>query len=98
MADRTHPAVSRQMNRPRSVWLAALILPVMLVAMGACRGTADGVLNAASADGPASGGTLRVAISNTWIKAGAASLDPQQDYTNVGWEIMRCCLLRTLMS
>lgn len=38
------------------------------------------------------GGTLRAVTSQPF------PLDPQADYSDVAWEIYRCCLLRTLLS
>ncbi|MGH2788974.1 MAG: ABC transporter substrate-binding protein [Actinomycetota bacterium] len=40
------------------------------------------------------GGTLMVgALKEAW-----SGLDPQQEYSNEGWALLRCCLLRTLLS
>src|SRR5262245_58425680 len=40
------------------------------------------------------GGTLRVVMLND----ASAELDPQKEYSPIGFELFRCCLLRTLMS
>lgn len=40
------------------------------------------------------GGTLRVVMLND----ANAELDPQKEYSSIGFELFRCCLLRTLMS
>jgi ABC-type transport system substrate-binding protein len=40
------------------------------------------------------GGTLRVGV----VQWSELTLDPQADYTSTGWELLRCCLARTLLS
>ena len=77
--------------RKRSGHLAAVALAVMLVA--SCTGGGTKATSPASPN-PGSGGTLRVGMTG----APYFDLDPQYEWYFATWELLRCCLLRTLMS
>src|SRR4030095_17250325 len=79
---------------------AILIMVVLLVA-GACAFGRDQLGGSRQADrAPVRGGTLRAAVPDSRVGEfeDLGDLDPQRGYTNLAWELFRCCLLRTLYS
>jgi peptide/nickel transport system substrate-binding protein len=71
---------------------------VMLLVVSACTsGDEQGGEGtpAPSPDPTSRGGTLRLAAPDPWA---LPELDPQRAYGGPEWEVMRCCLLRTLYS
>jgi peptide/nickel transport system substrate-binding protein len=70
------------------------ILPVALavVLLASCTGGTHTTTTASPNSG--SGGTLRVGMTG----AAYFALDPQYEWYFATWELLRCCLLRTLMS
>ena len=77
--------------RTRTVALAAV-----LALLAACTGGGDGSRDPTSSPStePWRGGTLRVALAGDAFE----QLDPQREYFAATWELLRCCLLRTLFS
>ena len=91
MADRSGAGVT-SVARVRILVLGVIVL---LVGLTACASTRDGRVRASATEGDGSGGTLRVGLP----EAGASlQLDPQRSYDTNAWEVMRCCLVRTLFS
>ena len=77
---------------------SAVLTAALLVALGACTSEGDrGERSTGTERTTLSGGTLRVAVSDWWI-SNVVRLDPQRDYGIIGWQLYRCCLLRTLYS
>jgi peptide/nickel transport system substrate-binding protein len=72
-------------RRSRSLLVAALL--VASCTGGATSGTP-------APPNPGSGGTLRVGMTG----AAFFGMDPQYEWFFATWEILRCCLVRTLMS
>jgi peptide/nickel transport system substrate-binding protein len=71
------------------------LVAATLVVLAACASGGPERRPAAD-DASLRGGTLRVAVSD--FSLGNVDLDPQRAYTNLSWELFRCCLLRTLYS
>ena len=73
-----------------------LLAAIVLIAAGCTGGGGTGAGSTAPASPePWRGGTLRLAL----VQDFSADLDPQQAYTlTPEWEVLRCCLLRTLFS
>ena len=72
-------------RRSRSLLIAALLV-------AGCTG--GGPTGTSAAPNPGSGGTLRVGMTGPAF----FGLDPQYEWFFATWEILRCCLVRTLMS
>ena len=68
----------------------SLLVALLLVA--SC--TSGGTTGTSAPPNPGSGGTLRVGMTG----APYFGLDPQYEWFFATWEILRCCLVRTLMS
>jgi ABC-type transport system substrate-binding protein len=60
----------------------------------ACGGGGGGTTSKSTQAGFKKGGTLRVAIVSDVHQA----LDPGREYYTIGWEFLKCCLARTLLS
>lgn len=79
---------------------AASVLAIALFVVGACDG--DGLPNGSAP--PTRGGTLVLAtpvdpvVPFTYPDADPSALDPLFSYEWLSWEVLRCCLTRTLMS
>ena len=74
-----------------------MALAVLLVA-GGCTSEGDRRHRSTGSQAAAlQSGTLRVAVTDYWILS-VVDLDPQRNYAPIGWELYRCCLLRTLYS
>jgi peptide/nickel transport system substrate-binding protein len=70
-------------------------IAVLLVASACTSGGEESAGSTSSADPTPRGGTLRVAVPDF---TPLIELDPQRAYEVPGWELFRCCLLRTLYS
>ena len=66
---------------------------LVLVVLAACTGGGNDLTSSAS-NNPAVGGTLKLGMSGPAF----AAFDPAVEWNFSTWELMRCCLLRTLMS
>jgi len=78
-------------------------LAVTFVALAVLAGCASPAKKAASRDTTPRGGTLHVAESNgisdiSTVDPPYPALDPQMEYGFDVWELLRCCLVRTLLS
>jgi peptide/nickel transport system substrate-binding protein len=73
------------------VWARSAIVVAMLLAASACTGGTTAKKDARRDPEFTRGGTLRVASEHY-------TYDPQKAYTFFDWEILRCCLLRTLFT
>lgn len=72
-----------------------IIACTIALIVGACSGGGSDSPTETNAPGvPASGGTLRVAMTSDF----QAALDPAKQYEAVSAELYRCCLLRTLLA
>lgn len=83
--------------RKRVVAIAA----VLLLAAGCTGGSGSSPgPSATPAPEPWRGGTLRLGVVGSGAVGNISwyGLDPQQEYSLVGWELLRCCLVRTLFS
>ncbi len=69
---------------------------LLLLAFACTSGPDSPSTGHAAANGPPQGGTLRAAMSDEALPL--LELDPQQSYSGLGFELFRCCLLRTLYS
>jgi peptide/nickel transport system substrate-binding protein len=77
----------------RRVSAIALVLALL---GAACHGQRPRVAPSVSIRRYPTGGTLRVAIPKSFFPF--PSLDPQKAYGPMDWELLRCCLLRTLLN
>jgi len=73
-----------------SRWGGSLLVAALLVA--SCTG--GGTTSTSAPPNLGSGGTLRVGMTGPAL----FGLDPQYEWFFATWEILRCCLVRTLMS
>lgn len=93
---RRRPEISTTRGPRRAIAVRTVV--VLLVAT-AC--TSEGDDNGERSAGPEvtsqRGGTLRAAVTDDWLPD-VADLDPQRNYGFIGWQLFRCCLLRTLYS
>jgi peptide/nickel transport system substrate-binding protein len=74
----------------------AVRMTVVLLVAFACTNGSDQPDGPRRGDPASQGGTLRVAVPDFWVANN--DLDPQRAYSPEGWELFRCCLLRTLYS
>ena len=77
-------------ERVRRSWVAAVAAVAPLVLVWSLTSGAT----AASPSPPSSGGTLHVIATEPAFQG----FDPQATYTAWPWELLRCCLVRTLMA
>ncbi|MGZ8629387.1 MAG: ABC transporter substrate-binding protein [Actinomycetota bacterium] len=76
-------------------WIA--VLAVLGVVAAACQGGGDEPTSSATADTGdiPTGGTVRIGVSS---EPASAALDPAKEYYQLSFEILKCCLARTLYS
>lgn len=76
-------------------WIA--VLAVLGVVAAACGGGGDEPTSSATADTGdiPTGGTVRIGVSS---EPASAALDPAKEYYQLSFEILKCCLARTLYS
>ncbi|MDP9301419.1 MAG: ABC transporter substrate-binding protein [Actinomycetota bacterium] len=75
---------------------AVRVTVVLLFLASACTSGGDERHGSPNADTASlQGGTLRMAVGDFAL---LQELDPQRAYSQMAWELMRCCLLRTLYS
>jgi peptide/nickel transport system substrate-binding protein len=96
IALQSSPSSEREVRRPVLIGLVTVIL------LAACTG-GDGPVTP-TGEPPRRGGTLRLvtpglAFSSLSDPEGRVSaLDPALEYEVIAWEVLRCCLVRTLLS
>ncbi|HEX5950791.1 MAG TPA: ABC transporter substrate-binding protein, partial [Actinomycetota bacterium] len=83
-------------------------LAAVLVLSAACTEGGDSSTSPSASPTPGlwHGGTLRIGtlsdvpgvVRSDWVVDPEAGLDPQLTWGTAGWELLRCCLLRTLFS
>ncbi len=79
------------MKRTLKLFSVALALALITAA---CGGDGDDGTGQTGTEDLQRGGTLRIAM----LSDVSAAFDPQKEYYSVTWQIMRCCLLRTLVT
>ena len=83
------------MHQPisRIRWLA---LVAVLALAGAACGSSPTTTPPSGGSGGAlvKGGTIKIGMTSDFHEA----LDPSREYYTIGWEFLRCCLARTLLS
>jgi peptide/nickel transport system substrate-binding protein len=73
-------------------WLA--VVGAMALAATACGGATPNTKPSGASGGIVKGGTLHIGMTSDFHEA----LDPSREYYTIGWEFLRCCLTRTLLS
>ena len=77
----------RRAPRARGAWILAAALSLII---SSCTETSEAPRTTVPR-----GGTLRVSLVTPFLPV---TLDPQTEYQGETWEILRCCLVRTLLS
>jgi peptide/nickel transport system substrate-binding protein len=88
--DRTEGRKDMMIRWTRAIGVAA----VATLLAASCGGGGKNSPTASSGAALVKGGVLRIGMTSDFHEA----LDPSREYYTIGWEFLRCCLARTLLS